>query len=83
MHRRNPAIGLVTLLVWLWRSILGPLINMMSGSGGGRVCRFDPTCSEYMREAVTSYGFWRGGWMGLKRVFRCHPFGGSGYDPVP
>ena len=46
-------------------------------------CRFTPTCSMYAREAVTAYGVVRGGWLGLKRLLRCHPFGSSGYDPVP
>lgn len=46
-------------------------------------CRYTPTCSQYMLEAVEKYGVWRGGWLGLKRLLRCHPWGGSGYDPVP
>ena len=46
-------------------------------------CRYLPTCSEYAAEAIVTYGALRGGWMGLKRVFRCHPFGGAGLDPVP
>ena len=46
-------------------------------------CRYLPTCSEYATEAIVTYGVLRGGWMGLKRVLRCHPFGGAGLDPVP
>jgi putative membrane protein insertion efficiency factor len=46
-------------------------------------CRYLPTCSEYAAESIATYGALRGGWMGLKRVVRCHPFGGSGLDPVP
>ena len=46
-------------------------------------CRYLPTCSEYAAESIATYGALRGGWMGLKRVLRCHPFGGSGLDPVP
>jgi putative membrane protein insertion efficiency factor len=46
-------------------------------------CRYLPTCSEYATEAIATYGALRGGWMSLKRVLRCHPFGGAGLDPVP
>lgn len=46
-------------------------------------CRFTPTCSQYTYEAIETYGTVRGGWMGLRRIFRCHPWGGSGWDPVP
>jgi putative membrane protein insertion efficiency factor len=46
-------------------------------------CRFVPTCSEYAMEAVERYGAVRGSWMALSRLLRCHPFAGSGYDPVP
>lgn len=46
-------------------------------------CRFEPTCSEYMREAIERYGAGRGGWMGIKRLFRCHPFHAGGIDVVP
>ncbi|NPV70001.1 MAG: membrane protein insertion efficiency factor YidD [Firmicutes bacterium] len=49
----------------------------------GRRCRYYPSCSEYMSEAVRKYGAARGIALGLRRVCRCHPFGGSGYDPVP
>lgn len=46
-------------------------------------CRFTPTCSQYALEAFQKYGPIKGGWLSLKRILRCHPFGGSGYDPVP
>jgi hypothetical protein len=46
-------------------------------------CRYLPTCSEYAAEAIVTYGALKGGWLGLKRVMRCHPFGGAGLDPVP
>ena len=45
-------------------------------------CRFEPTCSEYARGAVTKYGALKGTWMGLKRILRCHPFCKGGHDPV-
>jgi len=46
-------------------------------------CRFTPTCSQYALEALKKYGAIKGGWLALKRILRCHPWGGSGYDPVP
>ncbi|MGH9160506.1 MAG: membrane protein insertion efficiency factor YidD [Vicinamibacteraceae bacterium] len=49
----------------------------------GGTCRFQPTCSEYAVEALTSHGFFRGGWLALKRCGRCHPFGPAGWDAVP
>lgn len=45
-------------------------------------CRFEPTCSEYMKHAVEKYGAFRGTWMGVKRILRCQPFCQGGYDPV-
>jgi putative membrane protein insertion efficiency factor len=49
----------------------------------GRQCRFEPTCSNYAAEAVTRHGARRGVWLAMKRIGRCHPWGQSGYDPVP
>ena len=49
----------------------------------GRTCRHLPTCSEYTRDAIWTFGFWPGGWMGLARFWRCRPGGTHGYDPVP
>ncbi|MBQ4420912.1 MAG: membrane protein insertion efficiency factor YidD [Bacteroidales bacterium] len=46
-------------------------------------CRFTPTCSQYALEAIKKYGPLKGGWLSLKRIVRCNPWGGSGYDPVP
>jgi len=61
-------------MVWVYRFTLGWLL-------GGQ-CRHVPTCSQYMLDAVAKHGPWRGGWMGFKRVLRCHPCGTSGYDPA-
>jgi len=46
-------------------------------------CRFTPTCSQYTVEALKKYGAFKGGYLSIKRILRCHPFGGHGYDPVP
>ena len=46
-------------------------------------CRFIPTCSQYAIEAYTKYGFWKGTWLTLRRISKCHPFHEGGYDPVP
>ncbi len=62
-------------LVWLYRNAISPLL--------GTNCRFQPTCSAYAAEALRRYGGFKGGWLVLKRIGRCHPWGGSGYDPVP
>ncbi len=61
-------------LVLLYRATLGQLM-------GGH-CRFDPTCSQYAIDAITKHGVFRGGWRALRRVLRCHPWGGRGYDPA-
>lgn len=49
----------------------------------GSCCRFQPTCSEYAREAIKKYGILKGGWLTVKRLSRCHPWAKGGYDPVP
>ena len=46
-------------------------------------CRFTPTCSQYALEALRKYGPFKGTWLAVRRILRCHPWGGSGYDPVP
>lgn len=49
----------------------------------GRSCRYTPTCSQYFIEAVKKHGPIKGGYLGTRRILRCHPWGGHGYDPVP
>jgi uncharacterized protein len=69
------SVQLALAVIRGYQLLLRPLLT-------GR-CRYLPTCSEYAAEAIATYGALRGGWMGLKRVLRCHPFGGAGLDPVP
>lgn len=68
-------------LVNLYRRIISPLIHTLVGPAYG--CRFEPTCSRYFGDAVETHGIWAGGGLGLRRLLRCHPWGGCGYDPVP
>lgn len=62
-------------LVWVYRHAISPLL--------GANCRFQPSCSEYADLALRRFGAFKGGWLTLKRLSRCHPWGGSGLDPVP
>jgi len=61
--------------IWLYQRLISPLTPAS--------CRFVPTCSHYAAEAVTKYGVLKGGRLAFKRLVRCHPWGDSGYDPVP
>lgn len=67
--------ALFILLVRMYQLAISPLFPAR--------CRYLPTCSEYMIEALRMHGPVRGLWLGIKRIGRCHPWGGSGYDPVP
>ena len=62
-------------LIWFYRHCISPLTPA--------ACRYTPTCSQYAMEAIKKYGSFKGGWLALKRILRCNPWGGSGYDPVP
>jgi putative membrane protein insertion efficiency factor len=68
-------------LVRLYRKVLSPILHAVFGPAYG--CRFIPTCSQYVGDALEAHGLMKGGILGLKRICRCHPWGGSGYDPVP
>jgi len=74
MKTSLPAASMI-LLIRLYQRTLASLL-------GGR-CRFEPTCSVYGIEALKRHGAIRGGWLTLKRILRCHPWGGCGHDPVP
>ena len=70
------AIGAVFIgLIKLYQYLLSPIL--------GASCRYTPTCSQYGIEAVKKYGAFKGGWLTLKRIARCNPWGGHGHDPVP
>lgn len=69
------------LLLHFYRYLVSPLVHLLAGVGYG--CRFEPSCSRYAEQALEEHGIWRGGLLALKRVCRCHPWGGSGFDPVP
>ena len=66
-----PFIGLIKIYQWIISPWIGPK------------CRFTPTCSQYALEALKKYGLFKGTWLAVKRISRCHPWGGHGYDPVP
>ena len=59
----------------IYQILISPLL--------GPSCRFTPTCSQYTIEAIQKYGPLKGGWLGFRRIIRCHPWGGCGHDPVP
>lgn len=71
----NPAALLLSGLVRFYRGVISPVLP--------GCCRFQPTCSAYALDAVGRFGAVRGGWLTLRRIGRCHPWGGSGFDPVP
>jgi putative membrane protein insertion efficiency factor len=65
---------LLTLIHW-YQQFLSPLL--------GSNCRYYPSCSQYTYDAIAKYGVAKGGWMGLRRIGRCHPWHAGGFDPVP
>lgn len=71
----SPAAHVLAGLVHVYRWTLSPFI--------GQACRFRPTCSQYALDAFAEHGAVRGGWLAARRILRCHPWGGEGYDPVP
>jgi hypothetical protein len=68
-------VSLLLLPIWIYQKAISPYTPPS--------CRFTPTCSEYARQALLKYGPFKGLWLAIKRISRCHPWGGSGYDPVP
>lgn len=71
----SPLAHILALPVRAYRLILSPWV--------GHSCRFQPTCSAYALDALETHGAIRGSWLAMRRIGRCHPLGGSGFDPVP
>ena len=71
----SPLARLVAVPVHGYRLFISPFL--------GQNCRFDPTCSSYALQALERHGAVKGSWLAMKRIVRCHPWGGSGIDPVP
>ncbi len=63
------------LLIKIYQAIISPILP--------NACRYTPTCSHYTEQAIRKFGLLKGIWLGAKRISRCHPWGGSGYDPLP
>jgi putative membrane protein insertion efficiency factor len=72
---KNPISTLLILLIKIYKGAISPYLP--------RACRYTPTCSEYGIEAIKKHGPFKGTFLTLKRVSRCHPWGGHGHDPVP
>jgi putative membrane protein insertion efficiency factor len=72
---------LIRLFIRGYQILISPVLSVLAGPGGG--CRFEPTCSHYFLQAVETHGSWRGSWLGIRRLCRCHPWGGAGIDLVP
>ncbi|MCB2010405.1 MAG: membrane protein insertion efficiency factor YidD [Geminicoccaceae bacterium] len=75
LQGRSPFVWPLRVFILFYRYAISPML--------GPRCRFAPTCSEYALEALDRYGALRGSLFAIRRVMRCHPWGGSGYDPLP
>jgi putative membrane protein insertion efficiency factor len=75
----NIVIKIITfpfiIIIKIYQLLISPLFPSS--------CRYSPTCSHYTLEALNKHGLFKGGWLGIKRISKCHPWGGSGHDPVP
>ena len=74
-RQTNPLSAAASLAIRLYQVCVSPFMTPR--------CRYLPTCSDYAQEALVEHGPAAGGWLALRRICRCHPWGGSGYDPVP
>lgn len=73
--RYKPISGMLIAMIKIYQHVISPLV--------APVCRYSPTCSQYGMDAINKYGPIKGGYLTVKRFMSCHPWGGSGYDPVP
>jgi len=71
---KNICTKFVINLINIYKYLISPLL--------GNNCRFLPTCSEYTKASIIKFGLFRGVWLGLKRIVKCHPWGKGGYDPI-
>jgi putative membrane protein insertion efficiency factor len=72
---------MIRALIRCHQWVVSPILLWLGGPGSG--CRFEPSCSRYFLAACETHGMMRGTWLGLKRLARCQPWGGHGFDPVP
>lgn len=72
---------LALVLLKAYRNLISPVLASLIGPGFG--CRYQPTCSQYAERAIKKFGLWSGLRLTIQRIFRCHPWGSHGYDPVP
>lgn len=79
--RLNPLQALLVIALQTYRLVLSPAKAALFGPLGR--CRFTPSCSAYALEAIRTHGAGRGLWLAIRRLGRCHPWGGCGHDPVP
>ena len=75
---KNPKKVIIKPILWLLS-----LYRLMISPWFGQACRFNPSCSQYTEQAITQHGLVKGGYLSMIRIVKCHPWGGSGEDPVP
>mgnify|MGYP000844613480 CR=1 FL=1 len=72
---KKPLQWLFVIIIRFYQTFISPLL--------GANCRYSPTCSQYGKEAILKYGPFKGGYLAIRRILRCNPWGGHGHDPVP